>query len=285
MTGVGSRGVRLAALLACLPLAACGSSTPSTTSTASPTQVSSPTPRHTSTPSTRPSSGCPFPSTSPITAAPGVGKTVALTFDDGASIYTPQILAVLARFRVHATFFDTGLADTRYPQYARAVVAAGDVLGNHTYDHPKNWGFRTHFTLPEQRLELTRASQVQTPQIGHAPCVMRPPGGAYDATSLALVRGLGMSLVMWSTSGEDWQQPPYLSTTFQQAILRRAESGAALAHPIILLHAGKASHEPDCSPSACASGQVSSFRGNTVAVLPALIRFYLARGYRFVVLR
>lgn len=209
---------------------------------------------------------------------------MALTFDDGASVYTPQILSALARFHVRATFFDTGLADSRYPQYARAVVAAGDELGNHTYDHPKNWGYQAYYSWYSQRLELTRTTAVQKSLIGHAPCNMRPPGGAYDARSLALVRSLGMSLVMWTTSGEDWEQPPYLSAAFQQSIIRNVEAGARLAHPIILLHAGKASHEPDCSPSGCTAGQVSSFRGNTVAVLPTIIRFYLARGYRFVVL-
>jgi hypothetical protein len=48
------------------------------------------------------------------------------------------------------------------------------------------------------------------------------------------------------------------------------------------MHAGKASHEPDCDPSGCTAGQVSSYRGNTVAALPTVIEFYLARGYRFV---
>lgn len=298
-------------LCVALVLAGCGSAAPVArpSPSLSPSPTSTPSPRPSATHSAsssptrvRPSSSptivpttppppttprlpsCPTPAWGPVTAAPGLGKTVALTFDDGASVYTPQILAVLARFHVHATFFDTGLADSRYPQYARAVVAAGDVLGNHTWDHPKNWGYR-YYSTSFQRWELTRTSAVQAPIIGHAPCLMRPPGGAYDSSSLALVRSLGMSLVMWSTSGEDWRQPPYLSTSFQQTILRNVEAGARRAHPIILLHAGKASHEPDCQPSGCLAGQVSSYRGNTVAVLPAIIRFYLARGYRFVVLR
>ena len=191
---------------------------------------------------------------------------------------------MLIRFHVHATFFDTGFGDSAYPAYARAVIAAGDVIGNHTFSHPKNWGFRTHFTTAAQRYQLVRTADVLTPLIGHRPCVMRPPGGAYDAASLALVRRLGMSLVMWTTDTEDWHQPPYLSRAYQLVILRNAEAGAARMHPIVLMHAAKASHEPDCKPRGCLTGQVSSFRGNTVAILPSIIRFYRSHGYRFVVL-
>ena len=231
-----------------------------------------------------PRPGCPVPQRAPVTRAPGPGKTVALTFDDGASPFTPRILAVLRRYRVHATFFDTGLADSRYPAFARAEASAGNVVGNHTYDHPMNWGYRSYFSYSAQRRELTRATAVLSALLGHPPCLMRPPGGAYDAASLALVRSLRMSLVMWSVSGNDWRQPPFLSAPFQARILRLVETGARQAHPIILLHAGKASHEPECAPSGCRPGQVSSYRGNTVAVLPTIIDFYRARGYRFVVL-
>ena len=228
--------------------------------------------------------GCPFPAAAPITAAPGVGKTIALTFDDGSGAFTPQILAVLIRLHVHATFFDTGLHDSADPRDARAVIAAGDEIGNHTYHHDKNWGFRSVYTLAQQRLELTSATAVLQPLIGHDPCVMRPPGGAYDAQSLALVRSLGMSLVMWTTDAEDWRQPPVLSASYQQVIIHNAEDGAGIMHPIVLMHAGKASHEPDCGAAVCAPGEVSSFRGNTVAALPRIIQFYLAHGYRFVTL-
>lgn len=289
----------LAALLAAVLVAGCGASPPAAaplspqpivtgralSASPSPRPAKSPT-RHIATPhiTASPKSFCPFPASTPITRAPGVGKTVALTFDDGPSPYTPQILAILARFHVHATFFETGLHDGTYPRYARAVIAAGDALGNHTYDHPKNWGFRTYFSLTAQRTEVTRTSSLQETYIGHGPCVMRPPGGAWDSTSLALVRSLGMSMVLWTTDAEDWRQPPSLSKDFQQSIIRNADSGVGLSHPIVLMHDGKASHEPECGPQLCAQGQVSSFRGNTVAALPAIIEFFLAHGYRFVTL-
>lgn len=226
--------------------------------------------------------GCPAPAAEPVTSAPGAGRTIALTFDDGSSTWTPKILAVLERFHIHATFFDTGLHDHEFPQYAKQVLAAGNVVGNHTYNHLMNWGYRKYFTEAEQRAEVVNASAVLAPLIGHQPCLMRPPGGAYDAGSLALVRSLGMSMVLWSTDSKDWQQPPFLSMTAQQTILHNAEQGIRYAHPILLMHAGKASHEPPCPLRGCAEGEVSDFRGNTVAILPKIIQFYLDHGYTFV---
>ncbi|HWU31435.1 MAG TPA: polysaccharide deacetylase family protein [Marmoricola sp.] len=241
-------------------------------------------PDHTAAPQAIKVPGCPFPARTPITSAPGQGRTVALTFDDGSSAYTPQILAVLKRFHVHATFFDTGLHDRAFPKDAKAVTAAGDEIGNHTYHHLRNWGYLKYFPRAVQRAEVADANAVLKPLIGHAPCVMRPPGGAYDAGSLEIVRSMGMSLVLWTTDAQDWRQPPYLSASYQQTILKNAEQGIRWTHPIVLMHAGKASSEPNCGAKKCVSGQVSDFRGNTVAVLARIITFYRDNGYRFVTL-
>ena len=227
---------------------------------------------------------CPRPAKRAVYRAPGRGRTVALTFDDGASPTTLQILAILEQYGVHATFFDTGEFDTKYPEVAAAIVAGGNTLGNHTYHHFRDWGLSGHLSRAVQRRELTATSVVQARVIGHAPCVMRPVGGAFDSAALRLARSQGMSLVEWSVDTLDWQQPPTVTRVATRRIISRAVSGARLQHPIILFHAGKASHERDCSRSGCRRGQVASFRGNTVAALPAIIRFYRDRGYRFVTL-
>ena len=58
------------------------------------------------------------------------------------------------------------------------------------------------------------------------------------------------------------------------AIVKRATAVNGNAHPIVLMHSFKASHEPE--------SQVSSYRGNTIAALPAIIEWYHAHGYHFV---
>src|SRR5580698_1262167 len=62
---------------------------------------------------------------------------VALTFDDGPNDpYTLQLLDLLARHEVRATFFLIGSFVRRHPEIARAVHQAGHLLGNHTMGHP-----------------------------------------------------------------------------------------------------------------------------------------------------
>src|ERR1035437_6913950 len=66
------------------------------------------------------------------------GDEVALTFDDGPNdAATPQLLEVLARHEVRATFFNMGNFARGRPEIVRQVAAAGHVLGNHTMSHPR----------------------------------------------------------------------------------------------------------------------------------------------------
>lgn len=63
-------------------------------------------------------------------------KAVYLTFDDGPiPEATPFILATLAEFGIHATFFMVGDNVRKYPELYRKVVEAGHRIGNHTYNH------------------------------------------------------------------------------------------------------------------------------------------------------
>lgn len=62
---------------------------------------------------------------------------VALTFDDGPNpFYTPAVLAILKRYRVHATFFCLGTLVTMYPRLVQQEHAAGHVVGDHSWSHP-----------------------------------------------------------------------------------------------------------------------------------------------------
>src|SRR5438105_10841042 len=62
---------------------------------------------------------------------------IALTFDDGPDpFYTPQILAILERYKIKATFFCIGWKVENYPDLVRQEQKAGNVVGNHTWSHP-----------------------------------------------------------------------------------------------------------------------------------------------------
>src|ERR1700681_1910846 len=57
---------------------------------------------------------------------------IALTFDDGPSESTPELLEILAQFDVKATFFQCGANVRRLPEVSREVVERGHEIGNHT---------------------------------------------------------------------------------------------------------------------------------------------------------
>ena len=62
-------------------------------------------------------------------------KKVYLTFDDGPSIYTKEILDILKRYNVKATFFVTGMSAPLYDEYLQRILDDGHSLGIHTYSH------------------------------------------------------------------------------------------------------------------------------------------------------
>ncbi|MCQ4045777.1 polysaccharide deacetylase family protein [Streptantibioticus rubrisoli] len=104
----------------------------------------------------------------------GGPKTLALTFGNVPNpLYTPGVLAVLARYHVPVTFFVLGANAAKYPDTVRRVADEGHVLGNHTCNHP-NLG---HLSTPRIRGEIERTQQFVTEITGRAPVLFRVPGG------------------------------------------------------------------------------------------------------------
>jgi peptidoglycan/xylan/chitin deacetylase (PgdA/CDA1 family) len=206
---------------------------------------------------------CPAPPYGPRFYAPGRGKTVALTFDDGPGKTTAATLAVLERYAVPATFFNIGANMAARPQLVREEVSDGYVLGNHTWDHPD----MALLSAARQAAEMDQVSAEQLSLTGTVPCVFRPPYGDYNATTLRLAQQRGMGVWMWSVDTQDWMADGSGSSYWVQRIIRLAETeGAALPHPVVLMH-----NQPIGNPA-------------TVSALPVIIQFFSSRGYHFVAL-
>jgi peptidoglycan/xylan/chitin deacetylase (PgdA/CDA1 family) len=194
--------------------------------------------------------------------APGSSKTVALTFDDGPGRSTAAILAILALYRVTATFFNIGTAMATRPWLVREEAEEGYAIGNHTWNHPD----MVALPAPSQAAELYQASAEQWSIADTVPCVFRPPYGKYDSTTLRLAQQHGMAVWLWSVDTLDWMADGSGSSYWVHRIIRLAEQGSALSHPIVLMH-----DERKGNPA-------------TVAALPAIIQFFRSHGYRFVAL-
>ena len=100
-------------------------------------------------------------------------KVVALTFDDGPTGKTPEILATLDRLDVKATFYVTGSELEKAPQYGRQIVDAGHELGNHSYSHQR-MVFKDHAFVADE-IERTDAAIRAAGYRGEI--TFRPPNG------------------------------------------------------------------------------------------------------------
>ena len=188
-------------------------------------------------------------------------KQLALTFDDGPNDpHTLRLLDVLAKHNVHATFFMIGRFVRERPDIARAVGAAGHVVGNHTFTHP-----RLIFQSEAQtRAQLTNCRQTLDDAIGAHSKLFRPPFGGRRPATLRIARELGFETVMWNVTGYDWSAPP--ATVIEAKVARRIREGGG---DIILLHDG--GHRA-----------LGAERGQTVIATDNLIRRYKDLGYEFV---
>ncbi|MEV6850348.1 bifunctional polysaccharide deacetylase/glycosyltransferase family 2 protein [Actinoplanes sp. NPDC051411] len=183
------------------------------------------------------------------------GKTIALTFDDGPDpVWTPRILAVLARYQAHATFFEVGSRVNQYPGIAREVVAGGNEIGSHTFTHVA----AADTAAWRLRLELTLTSNAVAAAVGRRPVLLRLPysssadaltGAEYTAWRDAAPQYL---LVLADHDTNDWQRPG------TGAIARAVRPGVVMLHD---------------------SG---GDRAQTVAALEQAIPRLQAQGYRFV---
>ncbi len=164
------------------------------------------------------------------TVVPGTAGAIALTFDCGfGAASLDQILATLADADVRATFFLEGNWVERSPQIVAPIVAAGHVIGNHSYSHP-NFAARTESQVV---YELTRTAALVADAGGPASLsLFRYPYGSRSRETDAWVTAQGYTIVGWSIDPQGWRQ----GTTSEQvlaAVLRNAKPGG-----IVLMHCG-----------------------------------------------
>jgi peptidoglycan/xylan/chitin deacetylase (PgdA/CDA1 family) len=128
----------------------------------------------------------------------GLKKYAAVTFDDGPSTTTPELLRLLRKAGVPATFFAIGKNVQEFPDYARSYPSQG-VTGNHTWDHPS----LPSLSPDEIKAQLTQTNDVLTANAGPQYKIMRPPYGAHDAMSDRVIKKMGYVQSLWSADSAD----------------------------------------------------------------------------------
>jgi peptidoglycan/xylan/chitin deacetylase (PgdA/CDA1 family) len=159
---------------------------------------------------------------------------IALTFDDGPSEGTTDLLELLKRHNVRATFFMCGKNVERLPEIARAVADAGHEIGNHSDSHPR-FDFCSRAFIHG---ELARAQEKIAKATGVTPQLFRAPYGVRWFGLRAAQERLNMMGVMWTLIGHDWKWPAERTANL---LIESARGG-----DVICLHDGR---ETQISPS------------------------------------
>jgi peptidoglycan/xylan/chitin deacetylase (PgdA/CDA1 family) len=178
-------------------------------------------------------------------------KLIALTFDDGPHPdFTPQLLDILEREKVRATFFVIGKMVERYPDLVRQIRDHGHVIANHSFSHV------TLSKIPgaDVPIEYKACNDIVFKVAGVKPKYCRPPGGDYDKDVIRGAEAVGLTTVLWTDDPLDYASPG--ATVIEQRTLGRLSNGG-----IILLHDGAK---------------------QTLQVLPQIIEFAKKKGYKFV---
>jgi peptidoglycan/xylan/chitin deacetylase (PgdA/CDA1 family) len=184
-------------------------------------------------------------------------KRVALTFDDGPdNYYTPRILDILSAKGVPGTFFMVGKEAKRFPDMVRRIVAEGNAIGNHSWDHPKLWTL-TNEQVTQEIVSTENEIQRIT---GRRSDLFRPPYGRITPAEVVLIQNLGYRIIDWSVDTLDWKGTP--APTILQLVNKEVSPGG-----IILEH--------------CLAGRQGELNG-TLNALPQMIDHLRAQGYDFV---
>jgi hypothetical protein len=178
---------------------------------------------------------------------------IALTFDDGPGPYTPQVLSVLERYHIPATFFEIGENAARYPQYTKALAAAGYPVEDHTWSHAD----LATMPISEFPYQIDQAQAELRSLTGQTPACVRPPYDAWNSTVLSQIAQRGLTTMSYSIDPRDWSEPGV-------AAIVAAVVDAAFPGAVIDMHDGGGN------------------RSETVAALPQIIVDLASQGYRFV---
>jgi peptidoglycan/xylan/chitin deacetylase (PgdA/CDA1 family) len=183
-------------------------------------------------------------------------RAIALTFDDGPSESTPELLDALSGSGVTATFFLCGENVRRLAGVAREIAQRGHEIGSHSDTHDC-WCLRSTGFIREK---LLRAQQTITEATGTAPVYFRAPYGVRWFGLRKVQQQLGLTGVMWTAIGGDWKLP---ADKIVGRLRRAAVNGA-----IFCLHDGRENRpNPDIRP--------------TLEAVRRLIPELSARGFRF----
>ena len=178
-------------------------------------------------------------------------KVVSISFDAAwGNEDTQQLIDILGKYHVKATFFVVGDWVEKYPESVKALFDAGHEVMNHSNTH----AHYPQLSADEVVSDLNACNDKIEAVTGVRPTLVRLPYGDYDDHSINAVRSIGMEPIQWDVDSLDWKEIP------ADDIVRRV-TGKVQPGSIVLFH-NAAIHTPEA--------------------LPTIIESLLQEGYTFV---
>ena len=192
-------------------------------------------------------------------------KIMYLTFDDGPSQHTQEVLDILKKYNAKATFFVTG-EKKEYEYLIKEEYKQGHAIGIHTFSHD----YGKIYSSPEAYFkDIEKMNDVIEKQIGHKVNILRFPGGSSNTVSRKYCDGImtqltkdvldkGYQYYDWNASNGDGNSNLSVSTLVDTGQKEVGEQEVVM----VLMHDGAGSEE-------------------TVKALPSLLEYYQKQGYEF----
>ena len=149
-------------------------------------------------------------------------KVVAITFDDGPSKYTNDIIDFLYENDANATFFVLGNKVKYYGNTINKSISYGNEIGNHSYNHKS----LNHLSKEEFLYQINTTQDVIYETTGYTPKYLRP---TYGNTNKQLKQYTSLEIVLWNVDPEDWKYKN--SKTIAKRVLNKVKDES-----IVLLH-------------------------------------------------
>lgn len=190
-------------------------------------------------------------------------NTVYLTFDDGPSKCTRELISLLDAKCVKATFFVVGTVDKENLNIMKELAAHGHSIGMHTYSHEYSFIYNT---VEDYLFDMHNIFKLIKQTTGHPPEIFRFPGGSINANNYLLYKEIMSEMLRrgfvpydWNISAGDADTP---NITKEQITANIVKHSDGVTRPIILLHD-------------------SSKRQSTVSAIGSIIDYYRSKGYEF----
>jgi len=153
-------------------------------------------------------------------------KKITITFDDGPSDYTLEVLDLLKKYNVSATFFCIGKNIEAYPEIVKQIITEGHLIGNHSYSHSPFFDFYNAKKITE---EIQQTDMLLKKYTSKKINFFRPPYGVTTPSIRRALKITGHKVIGWNIRSLDGGTKNQ-NLIFNRIIKRISPGGIVLLH-------------------------------------------------------